>query len=80
MVLKAKGLDKEEGVAAAVADVKWVPPGWYAKVVFKVGGRRTCLASGPFDELRGGGGGGTDAVSTESLETSNVAPLGDTRL
>lgn len=48
--------------------------------MFKVGGRRTCLESGPFEELRGGGGGGTDATSTESLETSNVAPLGDTRL
>lgn len=77
-LLKAKKLDSDEGVAMGVFSV-W--PGTYGSVVFKGGGRFPCrLESGPFEAVRGGGG-GRDVTSAGAWETSaNPAPLGEARL
>lgn len=81
-LLKAKGLDKDGGVATGVPSV-W--PGTYGSVVFRAGGRFPCrLESGPFEAVRGrggGGGGGRDETSAGTWETSTApGPLGEARL
>jgi len=61
--LSVNGLDSAEGGATGVLSV-W--PGTYGSVVIRTGRRfPRCLESGPFEAVRGGGG-GSDKISAGS--------------